>query len=440
MAEKCIKRIQQTMNRHLLTLTTLLLIALAGCATPGGTAVYQPQVNCYHPARLCPEAVATLTTRCQQDAQGTIEAQAAWPRARCRRPRAVAIRQPRSRPWRIAESTAVAAAATSDNLIVRQTEQAMAFQQADATATAQANQMWLSATGTAVAVQASALGHGRGAAGGKRGRWCSGTRSGCWRISGRVRRFGTRAGPWIVGVVLLVLRGRHWLLALPACGATSQPVMQVIFDNGGNGRQTIPLIIRDAHGGFRHLPGTLPHEGGRLALPAGDEVVETAVEPIPLPKLDIGHVLIVGETGAGKSTTMRALLAHRQQAVVLDPHAGPDDWPGMQVLGGGRNFTQISEFMDWMVDELSNRAEMRRNGQTAFPPLTVATDEMPAIANELGRDVYANWQRWMREGRKFGLYIVVSTQSTRVKTMGIEGEGDVLDNFTGIVYLGKSGR
>ena len=107
-------------------------------------------------------------------------------------------------------------------------------------------------------------------------------------------------------------------------------------------------------------------------------------------------------------------------------------------MGSGRNFTQIGEFMDWMVDELSTRAEQRRQGVTHFPPLTVATDEMPAIANELGKDVYSNWQRWMREGRKFGLYIIVSTQSTRVKTMGIEGEGDVLNNFAGIVYLGKA--
>ena len=66
------------MNRHLFTLTTLLLIALAGCATPGGTAVYQPQtINCTIPQGSSPEAVATLTTRCQQDAQGTIQAQAA---------------------------------------------------------------------------------------------------------------------------------------------------------------------------------------------------------------------------------------------------------------------------------------------------------------------------------------------------------------------------
>jgi hypothetical protein len=421
------------MNRHLLYLTTLLLIALSACMTPPNTAVYQPQVNCYIPPGSAPEAVATLTTRCQQDAQATIAVQAQATR-QVQAATAVAIQQSTAQALAIAESTAVAAAATSENLVVRQTEQAMAFQQSDATATAAAQQMWLQATGTAVAVQASAL----ATAEAQRAENVAMVQRDTQQMleNQRAREaFWNRAYPWIVTVVLLVLVvGTGFWLFLQ--WRNRQPVMQVIFDNG-NGRQTIP-IIRDAHGGYRHLPGTLPHQGGRLALPAGDEVVETAVEPIPLPKLDIGHVLIVGETGAGKSTTMRALLAHRQQAVVLDPHAGPDDWPGMQVLGGGRNFTQISEFMDWMVDELSNRAEQRRNGQTAFPPLTVATDEMPAIANELGKDVYANWQRWMREGRKFGLYIVVSTQSTRVKTMGIEGEGDVLNNFAGIVYLGKT--
>jgi hypothetical protein len=192
---------------------------------------------------------------------------------------------------------------------------------------------------------------------------------------------------------------------------------------------------------IRTLPGTLPHQGGRLALEAGEVQAETAVEPVPLPKLDIGHVLIVGETGGGKSTTMQALLQHRPQAIVLDPHAGPNDWPGKQVLGAGRNFAQIGEFMEWMIDELNLRAEQRANGVQHFPPITVASDEMPAIASELsksGTNTYENWQKWMREGRKFGLYIIVSTQSTRVKTLGIEGEGDVLKNFVGIVYLGEA--
>jgi hypothetical protein len=67
------------MNRHLtLPHHPAVLIALSCLhAAPSGTAVYQPQaVNCYIPPGSAPEAVATLTTRCQQDAQATIAVQA----------------------------------------------------------------------------------------------------------------------------------------------------------------------------------------------------------------------------------------------------------------------------------------------------------------------------------------------------------------------------
>ena len=421
------------MKRRLLPFTIFLLLTLAGCV-PTGTAVYTPpppQINCVIPQGSAPEAVATLTTRCQQDAQGTIQAQAAATQ-RAEYATQQAIQGATQQAQAVIEATAVAVTSTTESLQFRATEQALAFEQANATGTAQANQMWLSATGTAVSAQAAAL----ATAEAQRALNVQMVQEDTQRMLANQRAreaFWNAAYPWIVAVVLLVLVGgvSFWLVIQ---WRNKKPVMQVVIEGGNGMRQSIPLI-RDERGGFRVLPGTLPHEGGRLALP---ELVETAVEPVPLPKMDIGHVLIVGETGAGKSTTMRALLAHRQQVVVLDPHAGPNDWQGAQVLGGGRNFNQIGEFMDWMIDELSTRAEQRRNGQSTFPPLTVATDEMPAIANELGKDVYANWQRWMREGRKFGLYIVVSTQSTRVKTMGIEGEGDVLNNFAGIVYLGKT--
>ena len=423
------------MNRYLFPLTILLLFALAGC---GPTGTYQPQVapqsvNCVIPQGSSTEAVATLTTRCQQDAQGTLSAQAVATQ-QADYATQQAIQGATAQAQAIVEATAVAVTSTTESLQFRATEQAMAFEQANATGTAAANNMWLQATGTAVAVRMSAL----ATAEAQEAENVTMTMRDTARMMENQRQretFWNAAYPWIVGVVLFVLVGGvgFWLVIQ---WRNKRPVVQVFYDNGDGRRQSVP-IITDGNGGFRTLPGILPHQGGRLALPEPD-VVDTAVQPIPLPRLDIGHVLIVGETGAGKSTTMRALLANRQQAVVLDPHAGPNDWQGMQVLGGGRNFTQISEFMDWMVDELSTRAEQRQQGVTSFPPLTVATDEMPAIANELGRDVYANWQRWMREGRKFGLYIIVSTQSTRVKTMGIEGEGDVLNNFAGIVYLGKT--
>jgi hypothetical protein len=44
---------------------------------------------------------------------------------------------------------------------------------------------------------------------------------------------------------------------------------------------------------------------------------------------------------------------------------------------------------------------------------------------------------WLREGRKVNLFFAVSTQSTRVKTLGIRGEGDLLENFSYVIVLGK---
>lgn len=107
------------------------------------------------------------------------------------------------------------------------------------------------------------------------------------------------------------------------------------------------------------------------------------------------------------------------------------------MIGAGRNFEEIAAFMTWMERELTHRAQvMATDAHATFPEMTVATDEMPSIAAELGRDVYGVWQKWVREGWKYGLYFVVSTQSTRVKTMGIEGEGDVLQNFVAAILLG----
>lgn len=166
--------------------------------------------------------------------------------------------------------------------------------------------------------------------------------------------------------------------------------------------------------------------------------LSAAPAPIPLPTMPDGHVMVAGPTGAGKSNAIRAILTGRPNVVVLDPHAAPGNWNTPNVVGAGRDFPAIQGFMTWMLQELDRRAKLMAQGQKQFDTLTVATDEMPAIAQELGRGPAIVWRQWVREGRKFGLFFVVSTQSTRVKTLGIEGEGDLLENFKYVLLLGET--
>lgn len=202
----------------------------------------------------------------------------------------------------------------------------------------------------------------------------------------------------------------------------SQPI---VFNEQAGARLLLPA------GAYQALSGVRTVQPDRPLLPAPDITVR------PLPAL-AGHVLIAGPTDAGKSTAMRAVLQHRENVVVLDPHYAPGNWRGARVLGGGRNFEEIGAYMQWMMAELDRRAKQLKDGRREFDPLTVATDEMPAIADELGRGTAVIWRKWLREGRKFGLLMVVSTQSTRVKTLGIEGEGDVLRNFQAALLLGAT--
>lgn len=237
--------------------------------------------------------------------------------------------------------------------------------------------------------------------------------------------------PWLVGaaaaVAAAVVVGVVGVWAIPRI-RQSRPQQAgdtwIMVDANG-----APMVLNRP---LRALPPVGP---APLALPAG-----ATAEPVPLPPARRGHVLVAGETGSGKSSAMVEVLRARAGAVVLDPHWNGRDWGGARVIGGGRDFDAIRAYMDEMRRMLKERYEAREGGRTEFTPLTVAVDEMPAIVGALGRDIEATWREWLREGRKVGLFLVLATQSTRVRTLGIEGEKDLLENFTYVLVLGNVAR
>jgi hypothetical protein len=242
------------------------------------------------------------------------------------------------------------------------------------------------------------------------------------RIANQRAQFWNAAMPWIIGAVTLAL---VTLIATIAHAYWRRSQVNIINDENNRPQ----LII---YGGEARA---LPSPRQPLALPAPRE--DAIARPIPLPSLSAGHVLIAGETGSGKSTAMLAVLGARQNVIVLDPHDAPGIWGNARVIGGGRDFDAIHDYMEHMRRLLMTRYTQRSQGRDTFDSLTVATDEMPAIVAALGRQVDATWREWLREGRKVGLFFVVSTQSTRVTTLGIKGEGDLLENFHYVLELGK---
>jgi len=244
-----------------------------------------------------------------------------------------------------------------------------------------------------------------------------------------------RLTPWIIGTVALTAVG---LLFLVVGSYLLVRVRQSKPQQAGN---TWVLYHSEGPRVIAQPQAALPHVEPRAQLTAGPPVaVEEDRTPIALPQIRHGHALVAGETGSGKSTAMRAVLAPRPNVVVLDPHSSGSDWGAARVVGGGRDFNAIREYMSQMERMLAGRYEERAGGRMEFDSHTVAVDEMPAIVAEIGRDIEGIWRSWLREGRKVGLYLVLATQSTRVRTLGIEGERDLLENFGVVLVLGDAAR
>lgn len=208
-----------------------------------------------------------------------------------------------------------------------------------------------------------------------------------------------------------------------------------VFGKLAERRQTWPVVGYQRQAAApaqqqRRTPDLAPRQ------PASPELAPTALPPIrpatlrtwwPAVLYHRGHLMIVGETQSGKSTTAFALLSARAQTdlvMVIDPHEKLNPWP-LQAANSGRDFAQIDQLFQALDRELTRRYAP---GEPAGAPLSIFIDEWPVIAAECPSAPKA-FKRLVREGAKAGLRIVLLTQEASTKALGIEGEGPVRENL-----------
>ena len=149
------------------------------------------------------------------------------------------------------------------------------------------------------------------------------------------------------------------------------------------------------------------------------------------------HMMLLGETNSGKSTLVKFLVSHASApSLVLDSHAAPDDWQNMNVIGMGRNYPAIGQEVDLLVKLMDTRYEARGKGQKQFEPLIVVLDEFPACVANLPKSFTENIMLLVREARKISIKLIVLSQGSEVKSLGIEGQGSIRECFA-MIAIGK---
>jgi hypothetical protein len=154
------------------------------------------------------------------------------------------------------------------------------------------------------------------------------------------------------------------------------------------------------------------------------------------------HLLVIGNTGSGKTTLVRALLTGKQGAIlILDPKNRPDKWGGIEAIGldDQAEYTRIEHALRHVLHELRQRQRALNEGHEDFVPLTVVVDEAPDVAEECPTFPTV-FKRVGSLGRELHISLIVLSQRRSVKALDISGDGEARDNFTKILMGGFARR
>lgn len=185
------------------------------------------------------------------------------------------------------------------------------------------------------------------------------------------------------------------------------------------------------------MPAPLPS-----LLPAPVPMVEgeAAIATTPLESvLSTGTgIALLGNSGSGKSSIVQWLIGEAQpeSLVILDPHNDGKTWGDLPVID---DYDAILDKLADLLEELKPRRDRRKKG-LPNPPLMIVADEwasLRAYASKRKNDVCDEFVLLMGcEARKLNMVTLLCSQSGNVKAMGLEGQGDFLENWC-LVRLGK---
>jgi hypothetical protein len=241
-----------------------------------------------------------------------------------------------------------------------------------------------------------------------------------------------------VGIFALVALGVAglafvWFLLHRARYTLLNPVVEL--PNGG-----ALARLPDGRGGFgapQLVTISVPARPASAPLPA---LPAPAPQPTPLPSLAGAHVLIVGPTTTGKSNVLRQVAKALTGSAVyaIDTNYRPGAWPATirEVVGAAGDYDRVADLMTWLDNERRNRIARYAKGDAQFDPITLIMDEQWELTNFVPAPAMAAWKAVVRQGAKYGIYVVMATHSLLVKEMGLEGESSVIENFLHRIFLG----
>jgi hypothetical protein len=241
---------------------------------------------------------------------------------------------------------------------------------------------------------------------------------------------------------------RNWLKALSVTAGLGATYVGLIASDRAYGRQVRVRDIKDmSDQGFtqelyntmvdpdRERPVLEPKKEKELWFPKRLYNIFDLIEPQN--RTSIPHVLILGNTGAGKTFILEQLLkrSNAKNKIYVSPTKEEDEMnvPGMRYVGCGLaphqngNYPAIKRFFEESTVDVKARTKMTKQQKLLVGFTECALDEIPAIALEI------DWSDWFLRivsmARKQGFRLWVPTTGDQVKTLGIEGRGDMRENL-----------